>query len=420
MSFTDWDWSPPRSPQLGDHEVPLLSRHLQGRRIALMVCGGIAALKAPELARALRRRGARVTAFCSQEALRYVGLEALEWACEQPVIRDLSWRAEHLSDSEPFDAWLVAPATYNTIGKMAAGVADTVVTAALASALGRLGQGRTQVLVAPTMHGSLHTPLLERNGRLLQELGVRFITPRDAYGKHNLPAAEVLVAAVCRAVSASALVGRRLLVTGGPTPVPLDGVRAIVNRFRGRLGAAMTEELVLRGAEVHFVLGDGGWRPPSWLPCTLAATYDDYRRLTLEAVAEGLEAGIFSAAVADYRPAHPVAGKIASGLGHLDLALEPTEKVIDAVRAADPGLLMVTFKVMQGVSTEELIATARRRLGVSQLVVANRAEDVHGEEQTAWIVDPHGVQRVEGKGAIATALADRLEGMLGRPRHPTH
>jgi hypothetical protein len=81
---------------------------------------------------------------------------------------------------------------------------------------------------------------------------------------------------------------------------------------------------------------------------------------------------------------------------------------------------MVTFKVMQGVSTEELIATARRRLGVSQLVVANRAEDVKGEEQTAWIVDPHGVQRVEGKGAIATALADRLEGMLGRPRHPTH
>jgi phosphopantothenoylcysteine decarboxylase/phosphopantothenate--cysteine ligase len=115
-----------------------------------------------------------------------------------------------------------------------------------------------------------------------------------------------------------------------------------------------------------------------------------------------------------------VAGKIASGLGHLDLALEPTEKVIDAVRAADPGLLMVTFKVMQGVSTEELIATARGRLGSSQLVVANRAEEVQGEEQTAWLVDPHGAQRVQGKGAIAAALADRLEGMLGRARDPTH
>jgi hypothetical protein len=84
------------------------------------------------------------------------------------------------------------------------------------------------------------------------------------------------------------------------------------------------------------------------------------------------------------------------------------------VRAADPALVMVSFKVMQGVSTEELIATARRRLGASQLVVANRAEEVHGEEQTAWIVDAEGAEGVQGKGSIAAALADRLEVMLGR------
>jgi phosphopantothenoylcysteine decarboxylase/phosphopantothenate--cysteine ligase len=399
--------------------VAPLSDHLLGRRIALMVCGGIAALKTPELARALRRRGARVTAFCSKEALRFVGREALEWACEQPVISDLTWRSEHLSDSKPFDAWLVAPATSNTIGKLASGVADTVVTAALASALGRMAQGRTQILMAPTMHGSLHTAILERNGCLLRQLGVRFIPPRDACGKHNLPEAEVLVAAVCRALATSPLIGRRLLVTGGPTPVPLDGVRSIVNRFRGRLGAAITEELVLRGAEVTFVLGDGGWRPPPWLPCTLAATYDDYRRLTLEAIAAGQQAGIFSAAVADYRPSAAVDGKIASGLSQLDLRLEPTEKVIDLVRAADPDLVLVSFKVLQGVTTEALLATARSRLGSSQLVVANRAEEVRGDEQTAWIVDGDGQQRVEGKAAIAAALADRLEILLAeRPRDP--
>jgi hypothetical protein len=71
---------------------------------------------------------------------------------------------------------------------------------------------------------------------------------------------------------------------------------------------------------------------------------------------------------------------------------------------------------MQGVSTEALIATARRRLGASQLVVANRAEEVQGEEQTAWIVDAEGAEEVQGKGAIAAALADRLEGMLGQPK----
>jgi hypothetical protein len=71
---------------------------------------------------------------------------------------------------------------------------------------------------------------------------------------------------------------------------------------------------------------------------------------------------------------------------------------------------------MQGASSEELIATARRRLGASQLVIANRAEEVQGEEQTAWIVDAEGAQRVQGKGSIAAALADRLEGMLGQPK----
>ncbi|MFN5698424.1 MAG: flavoprotein [Cyanobacteriota bacterium] len=94
-----WDFSPPSSPALGDHEVPLRSRHLQGRHIALMVCGGIAAFKAPLLARALRRHGAEVTAFCSEEALRYVGAEALAWATCRPLVTALSWRAEHLSDA---------------------------------------------------------------------------------------------------------------------------------------------------------------------------------------------------------------------------------------------------------------------------------------------------------------------------------
>ena len=95
-----WDFSPPRSPALGDHEVPQLSRQLAGRHIALMVCGGIAAFKVPLLARALRRHGAEVTAFCSEEALRYVGAEALAWATCRPLVTTLSWRAEHLSDAE--------------------------------------------------------------------------------------------------------------------------------------------------------------------------------------------------------------------------------------------------------------------------------------------------------------------------------
>lgn len=412
MNEFDWDFSPPRTPAIGDHDVPLLSSHLLGKRVALLVCGGIAAMKTPELARALRRRGADVTAFCSGEALRYVGRDALEWATLRPVVTELTWRAEHLSDGEAFDAYLVAPATYNTLGKAAAGIADTVVTAALASALGRLQQGRSEVLFAPTMHGSMHHAILVEAARKLAGLGARLVTPRDDYGKHNLPDTGRLVAAVCRALSRSPLSGKKVLVTAGPTPVPIDGVRRIANRFRGRLGAAIHEELLLRGAHSQLLLGDGGWRPASWLPVEVAPTYDDYRARVLTHVAAGLDAGVFSAGVADYRPKAAVAGKIASNQASLTLELVPTEKVIELVRAQDPALHLVSFKYLEGVSHEALMAEARRRLERYPVVVANRGEEISARTQVAWLVTREGERRLEGRSAIAAAVADHLEGAL--------
>lgn len=441
----DWSFTPPASAAIGDHDVPLLSRHLEGKAIALLVGGGIAAMKAPLLARALRRRGAEVRAFCTAEALRYVGAEALEWSTCRPLVRELSWRAEHLSDEADFAAYLVAPATYNTIGKAANGIADSVLTATLASALGRLARGETAVLMAPSMHGSMHHAVLEANCRRLAALGVRFVPPRDAYGKHNLPEEELLVAAVCRAVSRSPLRGRRILVTGGPTPVPIDGVRRLTSRFRGQLGATIHEELLRRGADSRLVLGDGGWRPAEWLPVVrIAPTYDAYKAMVMaevgagspaEAGAEkagaeeketagaevraerGVDAAVFSAAVADYRPREVVEGKMASGREEWVLELEPTEKVIEAVAAAAPGMPIVSFKYLEGVSHEELMAEARRRLTRYALVVANRGEEISEALQVAWIVSPAGERRVEGKAAIAAAIADALEEILA-PQAP--
>jgi phosphopantothenoylcysteine decarboxylase/phosphopantothenate--cysteine ligase len=412
MSLFDWDFSPPRSPPIGDHDVVRASDHLAGHKVALLVCGGIAAMKAPMVARALRRRGADVIAFCSEEALHYVGREALEWSTCNPLITRLTWRAEHLSDGLGFSAYLVAPATYNTIGKAAAGVADTVVTSTLASALGRMQRGQTQVLFAPTMHGSMHHPLLVDASRRLAALGARFIAPRDDWGKHNLPDVEVLVAAVCRAVSASPLARRRVLVTGGPTPVPIDGVRRILNRFRGRLGAAVHEELLLRGADSTFVLGDGAWRPASWMPVEVARTYDDYREAVLRHVRAGHDAGVFSAGVADYRPRAAVEGKIPSGQGQLSLELIPTEKVIELARAAAPELFIVSFKYLEGVTHEALLEAARRRLDRYPVVVANRGEESRGVAQVSYVVTREGERRVEGKGQIAKAIADLLEQRL--------
>jgi len=209
---------PPTPSDLGDREVPRDGHALDGIRVALMVTGGIAAFRTPALARALRRQGATVTAFCSEEALRYVTADALEWSTVQPVVTRLSAHAEHLSDSAPFDAYLVAPATAASIGRMACGIAEGVIGATMASAIGRMERGQARVLVAPTMHGSMHSSILVENLERLHRVGVRVIPPRDAYGKHNLPEDPVLVAEVCRAV-------RRPLPATAANPARDGGVR---------------------------------------------------------------------------------------------------------------------------------------------------------------------------------------------------
>jgi phosphopantothenoylcysteine decarboxylase/phosphopantothenate--cysteine ligase len=142
--------------------------------------------------------------------------------------------------------------------------------------------------------------------------------------------------------------------------------------------------------------------------------YESYRQQVLAAVAAGLDAAVLSAGVADYRPRHPQAGKIASGRLDLRIELEPTGKVIDEVQDTDPGLPLVSFKYQEGVSTEELLAVARQRLERSSLVVANRGEEVRGRDQRAWLVSREGERRLEGKPAIAAAIADHLEGLPGR------
>jgi phosphopantothenoylcysteine decarboxylase/phosphopantothenate--cysteine ligase len=410
-----WDFTPPPPGDLGDHDVRREGDHLAGRRVAMLITGGIAAMKTPLLARALRKQGAEVTAFVSSEALRYVTLDALAWSTNRPVVERLTPDAEHLSDGKPFDAYLLPQATYNSLNKIAHGIADGTVSSTMASALGRLERGQCAVLVAPTMHGTMHNAILTESLRKLDALGVRVIPPRQDYGKHNMPDDAVLVAEVCRAVSRSPLRGRKVLATGGPTPVPIDGVRRLITRFTGEMGMVIAAELHLRGADALLIHGWSGSAPPAHLPHRIARSYDDYRRLVHEELAVGGHfAGIFAAAVADYRPRQARDGKIPSGLQDLSIALEPTAKVIDEVRTAHPELPMVTFKYEEGLSHEELMAIAERRLERFEAVVANRGEEiVAGQPHVAWLCR-RGVapERLVGKTGVAKALADYLEALV--------
>ncbi len=394
-----------------DREVILESTHLQSKRIALLVTGSIAAMKAPLIARTLRRQGAEVVAFVSPEALRYTTVDALEWSTTNPVITKLTANAEHLSDDRPFAAYVVAPATYNTINKMALGIADGIITSSLGSAIGRMEQGKTQILVAPTMHGSLHNSILTESLRKLDRLGIKIIPPKVANGKNNLPAEKAIACAVCRAISQSSLKDIPILVTGGPTPVPIDHIRRLTNRFTGRLGAFIAEELYLRGAKVKLIHGQGSFSPPEYLPHKIVTSYDEYLAEVMTELNNDYRYGIFSAAVADYQPAQVFPGKIPSGeLSKIDLI--PTTKVISQVRAKFPSLGMITFKYQENISHEELIDIAKSRLQQGyQMVVANRGEEhqATGAQVAYLVTKDEAPQKVVGKQEIAKAIANYLE-----------
>ena len=232
----------------------------------------------------------------------------------------------------------------------------------------------------------------------------------------TFPDTPTLVAEVCAELSTSPLKGRRILVTGGPTPVPIDNVRIITNRFTGRLGTAIADELTLRGANVKFILGKTGLTPPSYIDCTRARTFDEYRGAVLDTLAaDEYDAGIFSAAVADYKPQEVTEGKIASGGALKSIPLTPTEKVIDLVHEKFPKMPMVSFKYQENLTHDELMAIAQDRLAKGHLaVVANRGEETGPNgEQIAYIVSKGAEpQRFQDKPEIAAGIADFLEKKL--------
>jgi phosphopantothenoylcysteine decarboxylase/phosphopantothenate--cysteine ligase len=407
-----WNFSPPPPSELGDHDVILLGNHLKNKRIALLITGSIAAIKTPFIARCLRQYGAEVVAYISKEGLRYVTEESLIWSTTNPVITRLSADSEHLSDSQPFDAYLVAPATYNTINKLAHGIADNVVTTTLASALGRMEQGKTKILIAPTMHGSLHNSILTKSLNTLNDLGISIIPPREAYGKHNIPDEKTVVSEVCRAVSTSPLKNLPILVTGGPIPAPIDGVRQLTNRFTGKLSVDILEELYLRGADVLLIQGVGRYFPDNHLPFIVAKTYNDYYQCVMETLEKkSYKVGIFSAAVADFALETPLSGKTPSD-NPLNLKLIPTIKVIEQVKKRFSELHMVIFKYQENISHESLMDIAHRRLNQGySAIVANRGEEMpeNGEHIAHLVSDIGQSLKLIGKKNIAIGIADYLE-----------
>ncbi|KAB7518474.1 bifunctional phosphopantothenoylcysteine decarboxylase/phosphopantothenate--cysteine ligase CoaBC [Halosegnis rubeus] len=379
---------------------------LADTNVVLGVSGSIAAVKTVELAHELRREGANVTPVMTDSARGIIHPWALEFATENEVVTEITGKVEHV-DLFGADGWadvfLLAPATANTVGKIAAGIDDTTVTTCATTAL---GQG-VPLVVAPAMH----EPMYDHPGVLdsldtLESWGVTFVNPRLEEGKAKIATEEAIVTTTARVAGDSPLAGQHVVVTSGPTSETIDPVRVLTNRASGKTGRALARACYVRGADVTL-LHDGTDVPYASVERVESAA--EMTETAVEVVGGGADALVSAAAISDYT-IEASDEKIRSG-GELTLELEPTPKLLDTVRASAPDLTMVGFKLETEGDDERLVATAREqlaRVGLS-FVVANRADALAGDETRVIIVREAETTSYTGpKTAVANDIADEL------------
>jgi phosphopantothenoylcysteine decarboxylase / phosphopantothenate---cysteine ligase len=361
-------------------------------RLLLGVSGGIAAYKALEFTRLAMKAGHSVRVVQTEASTRFVGTASFAGITGAPVLLT-EWEPDPMRGAFPgdplpqhaplshlalvgrADAFLIAPASANTVAKLAAGIADNLLTAAALAC-------RAPLIVAPAMNAAMYEhPATQENLSRLRERGARVLEPGTGSlasigerGIGRLPEPPELLAAVEAAIGdpdSAHMAGLHVLVTAGGTREPIDAVRYVGNRSSGRMGYALAEEAARRGAQVTLVAANvtlpalaGVEVVPVVTAAQLAAACEERF--------DGADVLLMAAAVADYRPASPHAGKLkkdATGEA-LDLRLERTEDVLSSLAARRrPGQLLVGFAAEHG---EEAVAygrAKRERKGLDAVVV---------------------------------------------------
>ncbi len=372
-------------------------RELENKRIILCVCGSVGAVQSPEVARLLMRHGAEVQAVMSPMAQRILHPDLMEWATGNPVVTELTGKIEHVAlvgeHSKRADLVLVAPATANTISKIACGIDDTTVTSVITTAFG----SRTPIIIVPAMHESMYNhPILNENIKKLKTMGVGFVQPRLEENKAKIAESEDILSAVMSIlVVKQDLKGLRMLITAGPTIEYLDPVRIMTNKSSGKMGAALANEAFLRGAETTVIYGFG--KPPRLPPVTTirAETTDQMYTATISELRSKRYDAVFGvAAVADWKLEKPHDHKISTKeTKSLNIQLKPTKKIIDQVRRTNPDIFLVAFRAEYNLSRSALINNAYDRLlrAKADMIIANDVGKKEGgfdaEDNEVFIVD---------------------------------
>lgn len=387
-------------------------KELKDKRIVLCITGSVAAVQCSEIARTLMRHGAEVFTVMSPMAQKIIHPYLMEWATGNAVVTELTGKIEHVAlvgeHPKKADLVLVAPATANTISKIACGIDDTPVTSVVSTAFG----SNTPIIIVPAMHESMYNhPILTENINKLKALGIEFVGPRIEEGKAKIAETKEIANAVIRKLAVKQdFSGLRVLVTAGPTVEHIDPIRVITNRSSGKMGIALAEEALDRGAEVTLVYGLGRATPPLDADVISVETTEQMREAVIsELKSKKYDVVIAVAAAADWTVKKPYSYKVSTHKLHsLDLKLKPTKKIIDHVKKVSPKTFLVAFRAEYKLSKKELIESAYKRLlqANADLIVVNdvgkKGAGFGTETNEIFIVD-------KKKKAIHAPLAPKRE-----------
>jgi phosphopantothenoylcysteine decarboxylase/phosphopantothenate--cysteine ligase len=404
---------------------------LTGSHIVVCVAGGIAAYKAAELVRMLDKAGANVHVAMTARAQKFISPMTFQALTRRPVFTDLFSLTEeasigHIQLADRADLVIVAPATANSIARLANGMADDAVSAMVLAT-------RAPVLIAPSMNVNMwNHPLTRENlAKLVAIAKYKVVGPGDGFlacrwtGPGRLAEPEDIVEAASTLLSTQDLAGKKLVVSAGPTYEAIDPVRFVGNRSSGKMGIALAAAAKRRGAEVTLILGPSAVPPPIGVTTSHVETAAQLQ-WALENAGKGADAIIMTAAVADYRPAREAKEKLKRG----ELGQKTSIELV-----ANPDLLAELGKARKGntpllvgfaAETEDVLANARKKLVSKQcdLIVAN---DV-SEPNAGFAVDTNHVQLVDHdevidvppapKSEVAHRILDKIVMMFGEQGAP--
>lgn len=403
------------------------SRHttcpsLQGRHILLGITGSIAAYKAAVLCRLLKTAGAEVRVVMTPLAKQFITPLTMATLAKNPILVEFfdpengAWNS-HVSLGEWADCYLIAPATANTLAKMATGVADNLLLTTYLSA-------RCPVVVAPAMDLDMFAhPATQANLATLRSRGVRVVEPEAGElasgltGKGRLAEPEHIVEAVTRllAPTAKSLEGRHFLVTAGATIEAIDPVRFISNHSSGKMGYAIAGELAARGARVTLVSGRTALACPEGVERVDVLSAEEMYRAATEAFT-ACDGAVMCAAVADYTPEQVSETKLRKGDGELVIRLRRTHDIAAELGAHKEGRLLVGFAL----ETDDEEAHAEQKLARKHFdfIVLNSLRDAgagfRGDTNKVTFIDRTGREPLPllSKREVAGRIVDRIEKLL--------